>query len=229
MVLSAIVEQVDGALAPLGLQFTSCVAIGYAGRDQASVQHHIDELAALGIPGPSTTPSLYWISPGLVRHTERISVVGTETSAEVEVFVAPDETGELYVTVASDHTDRKLESVSVAKAKQICEKVIGGVFWPVRDVADHWDDLRVSCRVLEPEPVAYQEARLGELLSLDDLHRRAVAGAPLPGPVALCSGTFPLLDGITRYASAWEIRLDDPVRGRSIVQRYRVTVLEDIN
>lgn len=229
MQLSVIVEERDGTRVPHELVFTSCVAIGYAGRDQVSVQHHIDELATLGIPGPASIPSMYWISPSRVQHTETVSVVGEETSAEVEVFVAPDAAGELYVTVVSDHSDRKLECVSVAKAKQICDKVIGGVFWRVRDVADHWDMLRLQCHVLEPESLVYQNACMSALLPLEDLHTRAMAAAPVPGPVAFCSGTFPLLDGETRYASAWEIRLEDPRHGRGIVQTYRVTTLPDIN
>lgn len=229
MRLSVSVEERNGARVPHELCFASCVAIGYAGRDQATVRHHIDELAALGVPGPASIPSMYWVSPALVRHTEEISVVGDETSAEVEVFVAPDATGELFVTVVSDHSDRKLECVSVAKAKQICEKVIGGVFWRVRDVIDHWDALRLQCRVLEPEALVYQKATMAALLPLEDLRGRAVAAAPVDGPVAFCSGTFPLLDGVTRYAPAWEIQLEDPVLGRSITHVYRVTAFADIN
>ena len=32
------------------------ILAGWTGRNQDDVQHHIDELAALGIPGPSRTP-----------------------------------------------------------------------------------------------------------------------------------------------------------------------------
>ena len=38
------------------------VVAGYTGRDRASVMHHIDELAAIGIPPPPTVP-MYWKFP----------------------------------------------------------------------------------------------------------------------------------------------------------------------
>ena len=34
------------------------IVAGWTGRDRAKVQHHIEELALLGVPAPSTTPQM---------------------------------------------------------------------------------------------------------------------------------------------------------------------------
>lgn len=227
MKLTVNVQRLDGVLEQRELVFDACVAIGYSGRDQSSVRAHVEELAKLGVPAPAVVPSMYWVSPYLVQCVESVQVMGEETSAEVEVFVAPDAAGRLYVTVVSDHSDRKLESVSVSKAKQICPKIIGSVFWPVDDVKDHWDKLELRCHAFAPEQRLYQEATLGSLLSWDDLLRRAVADGPQGAAVSFCSGTVPVQGGEVCYAPKWDIQLKDPVLGRAIGHAYRITVLED--
>ncbi len=219
----------DGAAEQVTLCFESCVAIGYAGRNQEGVRRHVEELERLGVPRPSVIPSMYWVSPEQVMCTERIQVVGNETSAEVEFFMAPDAEGKLYLTVVSDHSDRRLESVSVSKAKQICPKIIGSEFWALDDVREHWDDLRLICRARQGDVTPYQDAPVGSLLNWSELLELARADAPCAGPVAFCSGTVPVEDGNIRYADAWDIRLEDPVMGRAIEHRYEVIRLEDRN
>ena len=219
----------DGTAEQVTLCFESCVAIGYAGRNQESVRRHVEELERLGVPRPSSIPSMYWVSPEQVMCAERIQVVGNETSAEVEFFMAPDAEGKLYLTVVSDHSDRRLESVSVSKAKQICPKIIGSEFWALDDVREHWDDLRLICRARQGDVTPYQDAPVGSLLNWSELLELARAVAPCAGPVAFCSGTVPVEDGNIRYADAWDIRLEDPVMGRAIEHRYEVIRLEDRN
>ena len=219
----------DGTAEQVTLCFESCVAIGYAGRNQESVRRHVEELERLGVPRPSSIPSMYWVSPEQVMCAERIQVVGNETSAEVEFFMAPDAEGKLYLTVVSDHSDRRLESVSVSKAKQICPKIIGSEFWALDDVREHWDDLRLICRARQGDVTPYQDAPVGSLLNWSELLELARADAPCAGPVAFCGGTVPVEDGNIRYADAWDIRLEDPVMGRAIEHRYEVIRLEDRN
>lgn len=57
---------------------------GYAGREQDQVQAHIEEVALLGVPGPSTTPALYPVSPYLARQTSEVLVQHARTSGEAE-------------------------------------------------------------------------------------------------------------------------------------------------
>ena len=43
-------------LEPLDARLGRLVVAGWTGRDEAAVRHHIDELAALGVPAPSKSP-----------------------------------------------------------------------------------------------------------------------------------------------------------------------------
>jgi hypothetical protein len=165
------------------------VAAGYTGRDQAGVLAHVEELRKIGVPAPEKVPSMYWVEPERVSNTGLLWVVGESTSGEGEVFLARDEGNNLCVTVASDHTDRALETVSVAKAKQACSKVIGSFFWRVDEVRGHWDsiDLRTW-----NDGKLYQEGTLGKMLPPEKLFELAREDAPAgTGKLALFSGTLP--------------------------------------
>ena len=43
----------------IAVQPDNLVVAGWTGRDMSAVQHHIDELAAIGVPAPSTVPLFY--------------------------------------------------------------------------------------------------------------------------------------------------------------------------
>jgi hypothetical protein len=47
-------------------------------------QAHIDELAALGVPGPKVTPTMYPVAPYLAQQTDTVLVQHSRTSGEVE-------------------------------------------------------------------------------------------------------------------------------------------------
>ena len=160
-------------------------------------------------------------------------MIGTETSGEIEFFCAFDDAGEAYVTVASDHTDRKLETVSVSKAKQGCSKIVAPVFWKLSDVADHWDELQLLCEVQpkagDPWQV-YQKGPLAMLLPPDDLLERAKKDVPFEGDrVSYFSGTIAVEGGKLIYAEKYRIVLKDPRLGRELAQEYTVRVLPDRN
>ncbi|MFL5183218.1 MAG: DUF2848 family protein, partial [Microvirga sp.] len=42
--------------APLTADIDTLVIAGWAGRDEAALRHHIEELAAIGVPRPSAVP-----------------------------------------------------------------------------------------------------------------------------------------------------------------------------
>src|SRR5512137_2518918 len=116
--------QAGAAARLVDIDFTDLVIAGWAGRDRKAIDHHIEELAAIGVPRPSTVPLYYRVAANQITQCERVQVVGNGSSGEVECFVFALD-GELYVTIGSDHTDRKLESHSVALSKQLCVKPIG--------------------------------------------------------------------------------------------------------
>lgn len=67
--------------------FTDLVIAGWAGRDRKAIDHHIEELAAIGVPRPSTVPLYYRVAANQITQEGRVQVVGNASSGEVECFV----------------------------------------------------------------------------------------------------------------------------------------------
>lgn len=198
---------------------------GWAGRDQADVRRHIEELAEHGVPAPTTTPILFPLSNNLVTTADQIQVISGQTSGEVEFALLIGDDGEVYVTVASDHTDRAAERHGVQLSKQLYPNVLAPEVWPYSEVCGHWDRLVLrSWATIADERTPYQEATLASLLSADEwLAILDADGLRRPGLVFV-SGTPPTVSGLL-FADAFEMELEDPVLGRRIRHRYAVEVL----
>src|SRR5690606_27065339 len=130
----------DGGTRPLQADIRELVVAGWAGRDLAAIEHHIEELAAIGVPRPSAVPLYYRIAANQLIQDQEVQVVGDGSSGEAEVFLFSSQ-GRTLVSLASDHTDRKLEAHSVALSKQLCVKPVATQAWLYEDVAHHWDEL----------------------------------------------------------------------------------------
>ncbi len=213
------------------LEWDNCVAAGYTGRDQKAVQAHIKELQSLGIPAPQKIPAMYWIEPERVSTKNILYVIGDKTSGEVEFFLAKDKTGELYVTVASDHTDRETEKDSVSKAKQLCSKIVAENCWKVADIRDHWDEIVISLKVKtngdSPE-ILYQEGPLSRIFTPEKLEEICEQDSPnKKGNIAIFSGTLPLISDETLFAKIYQLTIFDPVLNRKISHTYKVITLPD--
>lgn len=198
---------------------------GWAGRDAGAVQHHIDELAALGIAPPSRTPLFYEVANTLLTTDIGVDMLGDTSSGEVEPFVVMTEDG-LLVGVGSDHTDRKAEAWSVPHSKQLCAKPVAPVLWRHADVADHWDALVLRSWVPGPDGTwtLYQEGTTAGLRSPPEL--MALKGDFAPGAAMFC-GTLAAIGGV-RAAAGFRMELHDPVLGRSIRHAYDVRCLSVI-
>lgn len=59
---------------------------GWTGRNHDAVQHHIDELSAIGIAPPSQVPLYYRVSNALLTQETVVEALGNETSGEAELF-----------------------------------------------------------------------------------------------------------------------------------------------
>ncbi len=215
---------------PLRIDLRQLIVAGWTGRDAAAVQHHIDELAALGVPAPSQVPVYYRAGCELLTQASDISVLGTATSGEAEPMVIADADGTLWLGLASDHTDRELEAVSVAKSKQICPKPMAPELWRFDEVRAHLDTLRLHSEIVEggtPDPVPYQSGSLASIRPLEDL----IAGLPeaglAPGSAMLC-GTLPVIGGI-RPATRFRMSLHDPAAGRTLAFDYAITSLDVVS
>jgi hypothetical protein len=197
------------------------VIAGWTGRDKEAVERHIAELEALGVKRPPHTPMFYRVSSARLTTASLIEVIGANSTGEVE-FVLAGWHGEVLVGVGSDHTDRKLETGSVAVAKQICDKPIGATFWPLRELAGHWDQLMLRSRItIDGTPHLYQEGCVAALLPPTDLLRRYANADRLEHGVVMFGGTL-AVHGELRPAQRFEGELEDPVLKRRTSFAYDV-------
>jgi hypothetical protein len=199
------------------------VIAGWAGRDRDAIEHHITELAAIGVKRPSVVPCFYEVSASLLTTGARIDVLGAHSSGEVEVVLVQDAQEGLLVGIGSDHTDRNVERYDVAVSKQVCAKPIGGELWRFDDVAPHWDALIARSWRIDAagERVRYQDGPLASLLPPQRLLHEAFGHDGLAADTALFCGTQPVI-GALSPSPAFEIELHDPVLGRTLRHRYAV-------
>jgi len=192
------------------------VIAGWTGRDEAALRKHIRELEELGVKPPKTTPIFYRVSADLLTQASAIQVSGPDTSGEVE-FVLLAKADGLWVTVGSDHTDRKAETIGVSLSKQLCAKPIAKDAWRYDEVKDHWERLILRSWA---DGELYQEGPVTAMRAPEDLLSRY----PLrPGWVMFC-GTLAAKGGI-RPSNVFRMELEDPVRKRKLAHEYRITVL----
>ena len=199
---------------------------GYAGRDTEQVQHHVDELAELGVPAPTRIPTLYPLSASLVSRPDVVQVAHGKTSGEAEwALVVGDGPDDLLLTAACDHTDRALEVHGVAWSKQSAPDVLGDVAWPLDAIEGELDEFTLKAWVRHGDTEQLiQDGTLAQLLPpsywVTELKDRLV-----PGTVVL-SGTIPMIAGVDQFADAWRVELTDP-RGLTSRIDYKVEQLAE--
>jgi hypothetical protein len=202
------------------------IVAGWTGRDEASLRHHIEELAAIGVPRPSSVPVFYRNSVNNVMQTERLEVLGPDTSGEVEPVIVALNDG-LWVGLGSDHTDRKAETMGIALSKQLCGKVMGSALWRFEDIAPHWDQIMIRAyATIGGERMLYQEGPLAAMRDPVDLMTRY--GRPFVASTIIFCGTLGAKGGI-RPGSRFEMELNDPVLKRRMTHAYEVIDLPVIS
>ncbi|MXW96510.1 MAG: DUF2848 domain-containing protein [Acidimicrobiaceae bacterium] len=199
------------------------VVIGYAGRDRAAVEHHIDELAALGVPRPASIPLFMVFPPGLITQEPSIAVAGPNTSGEAEIVVVVDG-DETFATLGSDHTDRTMEAVDIVASKGVCPKPLARSGWPAAGVGDRWDDLVLRSRI--DGDVVYQDgSAAANLHPLELVAAVPWAGRP-PGCFVAFTGTVPVIGDI-RPSTGFRARLSGP--GLTPIElSYRVETVPEL-
>jgi hypothetical protein len=203
-------------------QFSSVVA-GYTGRDAAAVQHHIDELAAIGVAPPAEIPMFYSVEPSTVNSSKAYSESENLTSGEVEpVYIR--HAGSYFLGVGSDHTDRDLERTDIGDSKRACPKPVGAEVVRIGDAAElenfSLDCADASCSV---DGALYQAGKLDGLRPPHDIVKRYIArfGLHEEDDFVCFGGTLPLLGGTFTAGEHWhlEIRLSD---GSQLIHNYRM-------
>ncbi len=144
---------------------------GWTGRDKVALEKHIRELEELGVKRPASTPIFYRVS------AQRLTTDGCDRSsrpshpaAKLE-YVLLQHGGKLWVGIGSDHTDREVETYGITVSKQICEKPLAPVFWPVDEVGAALGQPGASLiHYREWREKLYQEGKLSGMLSPERSH-----------------------------------------------------------
>jgi len=215
----------------LSFEYTRMYNAGYVGRNQEEVRKHVSELAAKGVPAPSSTPALYAVGCHCLRIDGEVEVYGGETSGEAEYVLLINNEQSVCVGLGSDHTDRFLEKTDIPRSKQICPNMMAARVWALEDVAPHWDDIIMRSYVLKDGgEVLYQEGTLGAIFSPAQLMAfvKERTGAGIDNSV-LFSGTLSLKTGDFLYGEGFRAELADPVLNRKLKLSYNVRTLGSLN
>ncbi|PAU78465.1 DUF2848 domain-containing protein [Halomonas salipaludis] len=211
---------------PIDVEIKELIIAGWAGREQAAIDEHIEELKEIGVTPPSTTPLFYRVAANQLTTDAAIQVLGEASSGEVEIVLIGTSQGTL-MGIGSDHTDREAEAWSVAHSKQVCAKPVSQQLWRLDSVIEHWDELQMSAyATFDGKEVLYQQGAVTGLLHPAELLQRFGLEQPqlAPGQAMLC-GTLPVIGGV-RAAEAFRMVLEDPVTGHKLEHRYAVESLE---
>lgn len=215
--------------AALALDVNTLVIAGWTGRDAAAIEHHIEELARIGVPRPSAVPLYYRVSHTLLTQSAQIEVLGEDSSGEVEPVLLRAH-GRWWLTVGSDHTDRKVEAYSVAVSKQMCAKPVAAQAWAWDDVAAYADELVLRSEVYEGGRwVAYQEGTLASIRPLMQLVDGFAGASGIGDGLAMFCGTLAVRPDAggrgVRPTPRLRLAIVDPRRGRSLTHEYAVRSL----
>ncbi|TRW77548.1 DUF2848 domain-containing protein [Mycolicibacterium sp. 018/SC-01/001] len=217
-------ELPDGST--VAVQPATVLNAGYAGRNQDEVAAHIAELAELGVPAPSVTPALYPVSPYLAQQTDIVHAQHDHTSGEAEWALVITDDEDVLLTVACDHTDRTLETHSVAWSKNAAPDVLGTKAWRLSEIADRLDEITLKAWVGADETLI-QSGSMADLLGPDYwLGVLRERGWFRPGTVLL-SGTITMLPDVDQFADAWKVELSDPATGFTSTCRYRIQLMPE--
>ena len=207
--------------AAITLEVKRALAAGASGRDQEKVRKHIAHMSTLGVKPPPHVPMLYPLMPTLVTNATDIGVIGDDSTPEVEVVLF--RTGGVdYLTVGSDHTDRRIEALSALQGKNSCPKIVAVTAWPVSEVLDHWDSMALRSRCGD---TLLQEGTLAHVMTCENLMTfvRERDGDQAEGRLVF-SGTVPTRATPPKGDVTIRLELADPVLHRSLTHDYAVHV-----
>ena len=212
----------------IGLDPQTLVTAGWAGRDEQAIQHHSEELAAIGVPRPSSVPVYYRVSASNLTQSERLVVLGPNSSGEVEPVLVALADG-YWIGIGSDHTDRKAETAGIALSKQLCGKPVGTTLWRLEELEPHWDQIIMrSWAMIDGERVLYQEGKLSALRTPRDLIDRSPAGLEIAPRTVMYCRTLGAIGGI-RPGTRYEMELEELVLGRAMRHAYEIEPLSVVS
>ncbi len=211
---------------PVDIDFEckSLIIAGYTGRNIDAVNQHIEELKSENIPSPDTIPAFWQVTPDLLTTDTQIQINGERTNGEIE-FVILKTDNETYVTVGSDHTDRKIERSDFTLSKQKCAKIVSDNLWLYDDLVEHWDDLILrSWTSNQNGRDLYQQGNVSKCLKPTDLLVKMKETELLidTSGLALYCGTLSTVPGKMIYSDTFYMEIEDPIFNRKINHSYKI-------
>jgi hypothetical protein len=118
-----------------------------------------------------------------------------------------------------------VETYGVSVSKQMCDKPIAPEFWPIAEVAPHWEKLMLRAHIVENgKRVLYQEGVVTAMLDPLALIEQYAGPSGLAEGTLMFCGTLAAKGGV-RPAEDFEFELEDPVLGRTIRHHYKISTL----
>ncbi|MFE4081663.1 DUF2848 family protein [Paenarthrobacter sp. YIM B13468] len=195
------------------------VVAGYTGRDPKAVQHHIDELAAIGVAPPPEVPMFYRMDSHLFDTSGEHDTSNNLTSGEIEpLYIRHD--GKYYLGIGSDHTDRDIEAQDIGDSKRACPKPIATEVIEVPSLEDLDLDQCTARSWVDGE--LYQEGSLAGLRKPADVVEKLLTRTDIGDSDFMClGGTLPLLKGKFVDGTSWKVELSFP-DGTRIEHNYKI-------
>lgn len=190
------------------------------------VKHHIEELAALGIPGPRNVPVLYPLSNHLVSQGNEVEIPHINCSGEAEwALVVGNDPQDIFIIAASDHTDRALEVHGIAWSKQSFPNFLAKEAWLYSDIEKEFDEFVMRSWVeREGTDSLAQNGQLSRLLPPRYwISRLDEAQLLRPGTVLL-GGTISMNPGVNPSGEKWRVEIEDQ-RGNISRVEYTIKLL----
>jgi len=221
------IEYRDGSTEPLTLPITNIANCGLAVEEERA-QAHLNEMEEEGIVVTQDPPIVFQIPSRAVTTADRLEVNDPKTSGEVEYVLFPTE-DEVYVGVASDHTDRAMETVEedIPKSKTVCPNVVSETVWPLSEVRAHWGQFQLkSWTGSDDESVLYQDTQVDVFYTPEKLIETVEQHSTVPTEgMAIFSGTIEAI-GDLEYGDFFVAKMHDPVLDRSLSLDYEVEIVD---
>ena len=212
----------DGRTDQVSMTPDALIVAGWTGRDEAALNHHIEELAAIGVPRPSSVPVFYRNAATNIVQTDRLEVLGPDTSGEVEPVIVALDDGLWIGRRLGSHRPQGRDDGHRAVEAAVRQGDGPDAVAFRRDHRALGSDHDPLVRDDRRRRTLYQEGPLAAMRHPDDLIAR-YGKALAPKTIMFC-GTLGAQGGI-RPASRFEMELDDPVLKRRMTHAYDVVDL----
>ena len=217
----------DSSIGQIEFDLNRLLIVGYSGSNIEKIKEHIKELKEhLGVPEPKKIPTIFECSKELLTTEKEIKFVGNMTSGEVEYLIIKH-SNEIYIGIGSDHTDRKLESISVPKAKQICPKPVGDEVWLYKNIKEHWNEIEAeSYQNINGQKILYQKGKLSEILPVEKIILELENRVGNVEDSIIFSGTVPL-ESTFKYGDEFICKIYDKKNNSTLNLNYEINQISE--